>query len=516
MNNSMDKIEHIVYLMLENRSLDNVLGWLYEHDNPNIVFPPNSSGTYNGLQTGKYFNKDNNGNVFPVEKGTGNCYFVPDIDPNEEYASVNNQLFETGPTFPNNPPNNKVPTMGGFYKDFSTTSSKYFHQIMQTYPPEMLPVINGLAKQYGVSDEYFASIPTQTNCNRAFAATGNSIGLDSAKINKAWVNNHFFLKDLTVTFNQRTIWNVLSDFGLDTPNDWMIYYSGIWEKYCFTQDLLDQINVPKFSNNFADINTFMAQAKGGTLPKFSFLEPAWGLLKSPGFGLQNGNDYHPPCNLKAGEYFLNQIYQALTTNPDAWAKTLFIINFDEHGGTYDHQPPTWNADAPWQNPNDGTQLPTEFELDFKFDRFGVRVPLILASPYVPQGLVFRANDGQHLDHSSVIATILNKFGVPKNKWNLGTRVLNAPTFEGAISLQQPRTAIPTFTPPLFSNIPVDSPPTDLQVGIADRVIKYAAKIKGYSNKPEALQALYDTHFNDEKIGRVSSLSNALKTVLEAL
>lgn len=512
MNNSMDKIEHIVYLMLENRSLDNVLGWLYEHDNPNIIFPPNSSATYNGLQTGKYFNKDNAGKIFPVERGTGNCYFVPDRDPNEEYASVNNQLFETGPTFPNNPPDNATPTMGGFYKDFSTVSSDYFHQIMQSYTPEMLPVINGLAKQYGVSDEYFSSIPTQTNCNRAFAATGNSIGS-----NKAWVNNHFLLKHLTVTFNQRTIWNVLSDFGLNSPNDWMIYYSGIWEKYCFTQDLLNQINVPEFSNNFADINIFMAQAKGGTLPKFSFLEPAWGLMKTPSIGLQNGNDYHPPCNLKAGEYFLNQVYEALTANQSSWEKTLFIVNFDEHGGTYDHQPPTWGADSPWQNPNDGTQTPADFEFDFKFDRFGVRVPLILASPYVPEGLVFRADNGQHLDHTSVIATILNKFGVPKDKWKLGTRVLNAPTFEGAISLQQPRTDIPKFTPPLFSGgIGVDSAPNDLQVGIADRVIKYVAKLKGYENKPEELQALYEKNFNDEKIKTVSALSNTLQYILGML
>ena len=78
--------------------------------------------------------------------------------------------------------------MGGFYQDFASYDDQT-QQIMQSYTPAELPVLNGLAKNFAVSDEYFSSIPTQTNSNRAFAACGNSIGINTANQSEAWVNN---------------------------------------------------------------------------------------------------------------------------------------------------------------------------------------------------------------------------------------------------------------------------------------------------------------------------------------
>ena len=88
--------------------------------------------------------------------------------------------------------------------------------------------------------------------------------------------------------------------------------------------------------------------------------------------------------------FCQSIYDALTSNEEAWKETLFIYSFDEHGGTYDHVPTPWGAKAPWSDLSDGTAEPNLFEGDFKFDRFGVRVPLILVSPLVPESTVFRS------------------------------------------------------------------------------------------------------------------------------
>jgi phospholipase C len=153
-----DSIEHIVYLMLENRSFDHLLGWLYEQDEPIHFIPGSRVGfkapPYNGLNTGKYYNLDaNNKKVYASEIKPSEGQKIPDVDPNEAFEHVQIQIANN---------------MQGFVKDFSSNTSDP-GQIMQCYSPSSLPVINYLAKTYAVSDVYFSSIPTQTNCNRAFS-----------------------------------------------------------------------------------------------------------------------------------------------------------------------------------------------------------------------------------------------------------------------------------------------------------------------------------------------------------
>ncbi|CAL2062999.1 alkaline phosphatase family protein [Tenacibaculum sp. 190524A05c] len=453
-----NNIKHIVYLMLENRSLDQVLGWLYDDKNPpkkNI--PSQTNPTYNGLKP-SYFNVDSSGQKHFVVKGTNNNMNVPVHDPHEEYAHVNNQVFGTTTT----PTSPTPPTMGGFYQDFASFNVKT-GEIMESYTPEELPVLNGLAKNFAVSDMYFSSVPTQTDCNRAFAACGNSLGNTNDNVLEAWVNNRgtdYIPPNLSQPkgrqFNQKTIWNVLSENGYDTPNDWMLYNSnGNWledflgvEGYSYTRDLMQTIQDPSFDNHFANMSDFLENAKAGTLPTFSFLEPEWGLeIPVDIFGDYidigaQGTDYHPPTNLAPGEVFVKSIYDALTSNKEAWDQTLFIINFDEHGGTYDHEPTPWGAKAPWDNSADGTPTPAQFEGDFQFDRFGVRVPLILVSPLIEASTVFRAEGNTPYDHTSVLATILNIIGIPKDKWQLGSRTANAPTFENVFQGNPLRTDIP--------------------------------------------------------------------------
>ena len=70
---------------------------------------------------------------------------------------MNKQIFGSE----NTPIASTKPTMGGFYQDFASYDDQT-QQIMQSYTPAELPVLNGLAKNFAVSDEYFCSIPTQT------------------------------------------------------------------------------------------------------------------------------------------------------------------------------------------------------------------------------------------------------------------------------------------------------------------------------------------------------------------
>lgn len=446
----MADIEHIVYLMLENRSLDNVLGWLYERGETQHVVSleppvdPVPPDHFDGC-----LDIDTTADGFAVIKGTGGRRHVPRFDPHEVYSHVNMQLFETEDT----PVHGVEPTMGGFVKDYVSWCRRP-DQILSTFTPADLPVLNGLAKNFAVSDRYFSSVPTQTNTNRAFAATGNSLGRTVNGALHAWVNNRGsgtlrLGRPGGPQFSQTTMWNVLSCAPQDTPSDWMIFNSrGNWlenavkaEGYQYSRLILDELQSCDFDKNFgivgtpgdAAADTLFGKIERGDLPAVSFVEPQWGIQQ--GFGLlPNGTDYHPPSDTLEGERFLKSLYDALTSNPDVWNKVLFIVNFDEHGGTFDHVPPPWTARPPWGGDH-GTPEPDFLEEGFGYDRFGVRVPLILISPWVEANTVFRAGGDIPFDHTSVIATIFKLLGVDDDLWRnqLGARVANAPTFERILS-----------------------------------------------------------------------------------
>src|SRR5579871_2692695 len=106
----MENIEHVVVVMFENRSFDNLLGWLYDAANPpgsNIPANPNGSPTFDGLVAGQWSNKyspqpGGAPKTVALTKGTQpwppscpNSNQVPTPDPNEEFDFVTNQLFGT-------------------------------------------------------------------------------------------------------------------------------------------------------------------------------------------------------------------------------------------------------------------------------------------------------------------------------------------------------------------------------------------------------------------------------------
>lgn len=511
-----DSIEHIVYLMLENRSFDHLLGWLYEQDEPSHFIPAPRVGfkapPYNGLNTGNYYNLDaNNKKVYASEIKPSEGQKIPNVDPNEAFEHVRIQIANN---------------MQGFIKDFSSNTGDP-GQIMKCYSPGSLPVINYLAKAYAVSDVYFSSIPTQTNCNRAFSLTGNSIGYyyDISKTKVAMVDNYWTYVDggpgMPYEFTEKTVWNVLSENGHDSPEkDWAVFYSQTWPglthykgDYCFTQDLLWP-NLKHKTKHFKDISHFWTLAEQGKLPRFSYLEPIW-YEKEGGFG-HPGTDYHPPGNVHTSELFLSRIYHTLKKSPK-WKNTLFIINFDEHGGTYDHVEPPGTV-APWENPGDGTsrpQLSPKHPFDFK--KLGVRVPLILVSPLIEPRTVFRPGGSGVFDHTSVIATILNYFDIPRKQWGLGSRTANALTFENVIKDIHVlvRDEIDEET---LENLPVaeedgsesEKLANDLHIMIGHRFVWRKALENNYPQ--EEFEGIFKRYFSG--IRTMAELDTAISTILQ--
>ena len=170
--------------------------------------------------------------------------------------------------------------------------------------------------------------------------------------------------------------------------------------------------------NFASFGRFKTDARNGTLPNYAFIEPKYFSF----FG--QANDQHPPHDMRAGEKLIAEVYEALRHSPQ-WPHTLFVITYDEHGGTYDHVVP------PAAVPPDGHTS------QFAFDRYGVRVPAIVVSPFVPAGVVHTV-----FDHASIPATLARVFQLDRF---LTSRDAAANTFESMASLSTMRTSVPDFS-----------------------------------------------------------------------
>ncbi len=399
--NGLPSVEHVVVLMLENRSFDHMLGFLYT-DNGNVS---PSGQPCEGL-SGTESNPASAGSpvsVFRIEPGTANAYFMPGADPGEGYMATNAQLFGGAETA--TPPAG-APTNDGFVTDFAYTLSWQAREgrpilpgtaasdIMGCFAPDTLPVLSALAKGYAVCDHWFSSVPTETLPNRAFACAGTSQG---------------HMDDKTHTFTSPSIFGLLNSNNLG----WAIY--GYDAQPLTKSDFTDISQAA--ASHFGLFKDFKAAAAAGTLPAYTFLEPSWGSA---------GNSQHPNYDVALGEQLIHDVYEAVRGGP-GWPQTLLIITYDEHGGCYDHVPPPSGATPPDQDAG---------EFGFDFTRFGVRVPTVLVSPLIGPGTVFRVPaDSVPLDHTSILKTVEQRWGLPP----LTARDAAAPGVGNVLTLATPRT-----------------------------------------------------------------------------
>lgn len=404
-SNALSKIQHIVVLMLENRSFDMMLGFLYTDQGNKSP----SGQPFEGL-TGKESNPDSNGKdvpVFKIKPTDKNAYFMPGADPGEGYAATNSELFGSV-----NAPQPPVATNQGFVKDFAYTlgwerkkpswakeilPGTVEQNIMGMFTPEVLPVLSALARGYAVCDHWYSSVPTETMPNRAFANAATSQG---------------HLDDVTKSYTVTSIFGLLSQNNVS------------WAIYGYDTEPLTRHNFPDTTgaddSHFGLFKDFKAAATAGTLPAYTFLEPSWS---------STGNSQHPVGDVICGEHLIHDVYYALY-NGKAWNQTLLIITYDEHGGCYDHVPPPSGAEPP-------DDIPGEFGFDFK--RFGVRVPAVLVSPLIASGTVFRVPAGtMPLDHTSILKTVEKRWKLPA----LTKRDAAAPDVGNVLTLAAPRTDDP--------------------------------------------------------------------------
>jgi phospholipase C len=465
--------DHVVVLMGENRSFDNMLGWLYTPE----TLP--AGETFDGLAFGDHANAAPSGERIAAHVYSGPTDEVmgrPDPDPGEEYPHVNTQLFgtidppsnadraveEMSAPF-NAPPAGAAPTMSGFVQDYWNDLTRRRHgraptveeatHIMGGFSPEQLPVLSSLAKGFAVFDAWFAGVPSQTYCNRSFFHASTSHGFVT--------NQHAggYAKWLDAPAAP-TIFNRLEDAGLS----WKVYFDEM--QLVSLTGILHAPALEKYwrTGHFVYMSEFFDDAAAGRLPAYAFIEPRL---------VYNHNDFHPPVgvyrssdvdgrlvldsavsDVRAGEKLVARVYDAVRrgSTPDGSnaMNTLLLITFDEHGGTYDHVPPP-SATPPEAGGDPG-------EMGFAFDRLGVRVPAIAVSAYTRAGTII--HDEMH--HGAVIATLTRRHGLRP----LTRRDAEADDLFSVVNLDTPRDPAtwPDVHPMYLPPNPDEDEPVDLKDG----------------------------------------------------
>jgi phospholipase C len=251
---------------------------------------------------------------------------------------------------------------GGLNDQFVITNDPGGERAMGYMEESDLPFYYGLAKTFAIGDRFFCSLLGPTFPNRFYFLTGTSDGR---------INNRLD------AYTRESIFDRLNDAGVS----YKIYSA----QFAFAL-LLGEPQTP-----LAD---FFTDAAAGTLPQVSYVDPA--------FFFEAQNDEHPPSNPQLGQQFVESIYNALVASPN-WPSSALIITYDEHGGFYDHVPP-----PPACIPDD---VPPELgpnSFVAEFDRYGFRVPIIVASPWAKPGHVSH----QVYDLTSILRLLQLRFDLP--------------------------------------------------------------------------------------------------------
>ena len=422
----LPNIEHVILLMFENRSFDNVLGAFYP-----ATVNPDGGGVPSGWSNPSYSGPAVAAWNAPAGSAAQN---IPFPDPQESYADMSDQI-------------NTSPPMQGFVTDYATVVNATPGDIMQYFVAQNVPVTHALASTYAVSDRYFASGPVQTWPNRLFSLCGTPCY--NPHTQTAYVNNREYpdYPFLIGQLDQLSIFEQLDTAGFS----WKVYFDDeapVSAIIKYVDDRWDKIfdggNVWPFESD-PDIfhGDFFDDVKNNRLPTFSLIEPRYQMLSALGIKAPTSN--HPgdsmavghsdiPINVSCGEQMLAKVFNALTANPSLFARTLLIVTYDEHGGVFDHVTP----------PPATPPFPAGTVSGFNYDVYGVRVPALFINPFVTPGVFRPPQETPPFDHASLLATLRDQYDLSPS---LSPRVDSAPTFAGLINTGAQPIPTPTIAVP---------------------------------------------------------------------
>ncbi len=361
----LERIEHVVVLMLENRSFDHMLGYLSLEGGRDDVdgLEPGMANSYGGRR-------------YPIHHLPATYFPDERWDPDHSAAATDRQINDGA--------------MDGFPASYAETLAARGVEdadpgvVMGYYDASDLPVFDHFAAEFSVCDRWHSSVAGATWPNRLYAVAGSAGGSrDDRKV--PIHHEHSFVRYLD---EAGVSWRWYSH---DVATLRLVdgrYRMGHREHFAYLQKLKLVFKTRGRGLLYLneDAASFLEDAAYGQLPAVSWVDPNFkdfNLIGSP------PNDDHPPSDVTHGQELALLVYNALATGP-LWEKTLLLVFYDEHGGFFDHVTP------PEHPPDDD---PTTFT------RYGVRVPAFVISPWVKPGSVSHTL----FDHASIPKTILKRF-----------------------------------------------------------------------------------------------------------
>ena len=424
---STSPIQHVFVLMLENRSFDHMLGFSGISGRDAATGQPTPINGLSESESNSY-----KGQTYGVAQPAP---YAMTVDPPHEFPDVLGQLCGPGAVYP---PGGLYPAIvnSGFVASYANAGgSADPGQIMRCFAPAQLPVLNALAREFVVCDNWHASMPGPTWPNRFFLHAGSSAGLDHSP-----------------TTAEIVLWEALAGFSFpagtifDLMNrnkvPWRIYAGDDFPMVAGLKGI--QLNL---IHPFTDFAADVAAADYGA--SYTFIEPSYNVLSD----YKCSTSQHPLDDVTRGEALIRATYQAIRNSP-LWESSVFVLTWDEHGGFYDHAaPPAAVA------PGDSHPGSDHNQYGFTFEQYGVRVPAVVVSPWIPRNLV----DHRLYDHTSILATLETLFGMPP----LTRRDAAANNLTKLLTLAVPRTDTPLDLPaPANSGLSGECPPLDLAPGAA--------------------------------------------------
>jgi phospholipase C len=399
---NLGKINHVVVLMLENRSFDHTLGAL-KAQNPAVA----------GALDNEFSNRTDPvvPTSPPVPVGPASAYAMP-FDPGHEFEDVQIQLYGRVASADRKAAPRTLPAlMSGFVYSAENAAKIQTDAglVMQCFHPEKLPVLTALATEFALFNYWHSSLPGPTWPNRFFVHAGTSGGLSDSPSDPDIIAGY--------TFPAGTLFKGLAD----ARKDWRIYHDGLPQTAGIDSLRTEYLNI--FTKHFRDMRYFERDLQASQWPEYVFIEPSY----DTGHDYVNGNSMHPLNDIRKGEQLVKRVYEAIRASR-FWPDTLLVITCDEHGGFYDHIPPPVavapGGDQRYNNPVN----------DFAFDLLGVRVPAIAVSPHTAKNTVIGQNSLDCYDHTAILATVEKRFGLPP----LTNRDAAAPTLAAALNGESPR------------------------------------------------------------------------------
>lgn len=351
---SMQDIEHIILVVMENRSYDHFLGALTLEGRADLDGITAASRWKNPSTEGPDVS------MIALDDPAHGIHFIgePYRDPPHEHGDVVEQIAGGA--------------MTGFVRAYERHHSRRrrdpaarAQHVMGYFTRNTLPVLYYLADQFAVCDRWFSSFPGSTWPNRVYIMAGDADELVGT--GPKWIPRWNAYRYPDPPFVEK--WQGMK-------KEWKAYSARPEQDSVFA---LWRVGPVYRGGRGGSLDDFADDCHAGRLPRLSIVEPDYAI-----------SDDHPPHQPMRGQQFLARVTKALLSNEKSWSKSLLIITYDEHGGFFDHVPPPPSPE--------GRPAP--------HDTLGCRVPTLVMSPYTPAGTAAH----ELFDHTSILKTIAERWG----------------------------------------------------------------------------------------------------------